>query len=345
MTSASAPASSTPPRREDLLISICCADLPNEPQRFADLIDLSRRLNARYRFWEIVLVVNADEAETYLPLVHDIANLRLFKVRRSSDVYHKRVVAAEEAIGDVIVILSAPELPQLDILEMIEIVDAKTALVIGQRDGVSTVNRVLAPVARALGRGTGFRVGTRDMMTLALPRALLNRVLSYADRDLALRFPPRDGLIPVEEVLGRSAGLPRRSLRDLNRRLGLLQKLATSFAPRALFYVALLSGSVAALAIAYAIYAVITWLVRDSIAEGWLTLSLMLSFTAAFMAFATLGLSLGLQQILDKMQPKAFDDVVDEINQIDLFGQVARDLNVEVETDTAPAEPPAQGSA
>lgn len=326
------PSGTAPARREDLLVSVCCADLPSSPAGFEALRALAARLDAAFRFWEIVLVVPDDAAEAYLGLVRDIAHLRLFKVRRSADLYRRRTIAADEAIGDVIVIAAAAEMVCLDILEIVRRVDAEKCLVMGRRGTATAVNRTLAPVLTVLGRGAGFRVNARDMMTVALPRALLNRLLSYPDRELALRFPPRSDMFPVHYVPGAGRGLERRSLRDLDRRLGLVQKLLAHFAPRLLFYVGLLSALVVGFAALYALYAVAVWLVRDSIAEGWLTLSLMISFTAMFMGFASLGLSLGLQQIMDKLTPKDFDDVVDEVNTVDLFGQVARDLNVEIDT-------------
>ena len=67
----------------------------------------------------------------------------------------------------------------------------------------------------------------------------------------------------------------------------------------------------------------------------------MLAVSATFMGFSTLGLSLGLQHLLKQQRRLKGALVPEEVNRIDLFQQVAFDLNVVLESDTPP--PPSEG--
>lgn len=322
-----------PARREDVLVSVCFADVRNVPEQIAAVKRLAEKVDARFRFWEFVVVANADDAAELLPLVNAVANLRLFTVRVGTEHYRKRVVAASEAIGDVVVITSCRELPYLDLVAMVEDAVAKGQIQIGQGTRSSRTERLIGPPLATLGRGAGFNVGLRGLQTMAIPRTLLNRILTHPDRDLALRFPPRDGGIGPGTVIARDGGPTPRSWRDLGRRITLLQKLLTNLAPRLLFYVSVASALVAVLGLFYLLYAIGSWIVVSELEPGWLTISLMLSFTACFLGCALFGLSLALQYLLALLERDRFDDVVDEVNRVDLFGQVARDLNVEVEVE------------
>ena len=90
--------------REDIVVSVCFADLPTDPAAFQSLRDLAARLDEVYRFREIILVVEDNQREAFLELVEQISDLRLFVVGPSADFYERRVIAAEEAIGDVVLV-------------------------------------------------------------------------------------------------------------------------------------------------------------------------------------------------------------------------------------------------
>jgi hypothetical protein len=63
----------------------------------------------------------------------------------------------------------------------------------------------------------------------------------------------------------------------------------------------------------------------------------MLAVSAVFMGFSTLGLSLGLQHLLKQQRRLKCASVPEEVNRIDLFQQVAFDLNVVLESEVAPS--------
>lgn len=324
------------PRREDILVSVC---LPEFTTGDTDaLTALADRLTARYRYWELLVVVDVAEADAHDPLLQAVANLRLLTVRGAAGLYRRRAIAAAEAIGDVIVLTTATELPGLDVCTMIDTAQATDSVVIGERPAPPGL---LDPAITALGRLSGFRVTLRLLQTTAYPRTLLNRLLAQPERALALRFPPRDAGLPVIAFPATGQAPARRSLGELGRRLGLIQKLLINAAPSVLSAVALLSVLVVLGGIAFALYAVGALFVVDTLQPGWFTTSLALSLTAAFLGVAIFGLTTGLQKALEALTPPGSDDVLGERSAVDLFGQVRDELNVEIGTLPAPDAPPA----
>lgn len=319
--------------REDVLVSVCFSDLVISQENLRQLSTVADQVANRYRFWEILLVVSAENTPIFAPLLARAGNIRVLKVRRHAEFYRRRTVAANEAIGDVVVLASLEELPYVDLTAMIDIASDSGDMVVARHAASKPRNVILEPVVRILGRSAGFRVSAQDMQTIAIPRPVLNQLLVRPDRQLALRFPPYDEGIPVRHVLSNISRSDQRNLRDMARRLTVLQWLLVSSAPRILLLVSMLSLSVTCVGVLFAVYVFGAWLFLDRLAEGWLTLSLMLSMTAAVGGAALLGLSLGLQQVLDLLGRETLDDVVSEDGSTELFSKVAQDLNVAVETD------------
>jgi hypothetical protein len=78
----------------------------------------------------------------------------------------------------------------------------------------------------------------------------------------------------------------------------------------------------------------VVWLTLPT-QPGWFTTSIVLSLTAFFLGCAILGLSMGLQKVIELLSGEANEDIVDEQASGDLFGQVMQELNVEIDTDRA----------
>lgn len=327
-------------RREDIFVSVCIADVSPEND-CRELRELSRRLAARYRYCEVLLVVVADGAVDLEPLIRDMANARLLMVRPGTPLYRRRSAVAFEAIGDIVVLSSIEEQPMTDIVEIIELAALKGSIVIGRRSKTSRLN----PALRALGSSAGFRADMRDMQTAAYPRALLNKLLAHPDPPLALRFTPLAADIPViwHEIC--ETGRRGRSLGELGRRLSVVQKLLVSTAPRVLTLVSLLSLGVVFAGLAFAVYAVVIWATLETVQPGWFTTSLALGLTAAFLGVAIFGLSIGLQKVIESLLRDATDDIVDESGAIDMFADAMKELNVEVVADhKITVTPPDQGA-
>lgn len=324
--------------RDDLLVSVCFAEVRPDAASLAALETLVERLATRFRYWELLLVADADAAPGFAPLMGSLPNVRLLKVRHGAPFYRRRAAAASEAIGDVVVLASVEELPSLDVVEMIEAAESVGSIVIGRRRHGSLLN----PALRALGGGAGFRVDVRDMLTAAYPRTLLNRLLAHPDRLLALRFPPADHGIPVLWRDAEGAEAPRRQLQEVGRRFNLIQRLMVSSAPRVLSLVSVLSVLVILSSLAFSAYAVVVWLTLPT-QPGWFTTSIVLSLTAFFLGCAILGLSMGLQKVIELLSGEVNEDIVDEQASGDLFGQVMQELNVEIDADRAVAIPAPAG--
>lgn len=327
--------------REDVVVSVCFSELAAGPATFAAIRDLAVRLDGAYRFREIILVVDDTQRAGFLDLVREVPNTRLFVVRRGTEYYDRRVIAAEEAIGDLVILGNLEEIAALDVLAFLDFAEAENAVTMAFRPARRPFKRLLAWPFIALGKLAGFNVDPSEFQSIAVPRTLLNLLLAHDEPRLALRFPPRDPRLPREwfrtavNVEGRTA------FTGIGRRLALLQTLLVYLTPTLLTLVAVSSGVLTLVGLAYAGWIVSAVLLVDSLAPGWLTTNAMLAVSAVFMGFSTLGLSLGLQHLLKQQRRLKADLVPEEVNRIDLFQQVAFDLNVVLESE-APA-PPAEG--
>lgn len=296
---------------------------------------LASKVDTDFKYWEVIVIAEASDAHEYEHLAKCIGNLRLIRVRPGLPYYRRRAVSASEAIGDVIVLGSIGETPHLNVVSMIHRAADTGSIVTGENLGASSLN----PLIKTLGLASGFHVDVRDLSTSAYPRTLINRLLAHSNHLLALRFTPRDGGLAVTKFQSDSRIRHRNSILDWTRRLGMFQALFVNSAPTVLSFVASLSVLASVVAVVYALYVVITWFTVDTIQPGWVTTSLVLSAMVGFLGIAILGISMGLQIILDKLSPDIVDDVVGETGAVDLYGQLSNDLNVEVDVD-APDQGP-----
>lgn len=316
-------------RRGDVLVSVCFGELSADAVAFDAVAALAAEVEARFRFHEIIVVAEESRQDEYFPLLHRVNNLRLFAVRDGTTFYRRRVIAAEEAIGDVVLLAHATELAGVEPVGMIERAADEQSAVLATRGSKST-SRCLGALLVFLGRMADFNVNLRDLQTLALPRTFLNQLLAHPDPDLALRFPPRDVRVPLVLVeVAPGISVPRDA--GLRRRLLLLRKLLVYMAPRLLMAVTLTSALLAVVGSSFGLYVLGVWIMLDNVAPGWLTLSAAISLTAFFLGVSIMGLSLGLQQLLSRTNHDGLDGVAAEVNRVDLFGQVASDLNVHFE--------------
>lgn len=326
--------------REDVVVSVCFSELPTRDSTFAAVRALAVTLDQAYRFREIILVVDDTQRAAFLELVEQVPNLRLFVVRHGTEYYERRVIAAEEAIGDLVLIGNVDEIAQMDVLAFLDHAEQAGAVTLANRGARRPIKNLLAWPFIALGRLAGFKVDPSDFQTSAMPRTLLNLLLAHDEPRLALRFPPRDPRLPVAHFRAEHNVASRNAFLDIPRRAQLLQTLLVYLTPTILSVVAISSTILALVGMAYTAYIIGALFVVESLAPGWLTTNAMLAVSAVFMGLSTLGLSLGLQHLLKQQRRHKADLVSEEVNRIDLFHQVAFDLNVELESD---ARPPPQG--
>ncbi len=316
-------------RREDILVSLCLSDIAPTADACAQVVEFARILDERFRFREIVLVAKSFEHQAIISWVKTISNLRLFVVRDGLSPYEERVVAATEAIGDVVLVASLDQLGSLDHVGMIEAAAADGQIVVGLRPEPQGLNRVLSLLLSVVGSAAGFRTGPQDGPTIAIPRTLLNQLLGHSDPDLAMRFIPRDPVFPVTTFASKPKHSGQRQVLSITQRLGLIEKLVLHMAPRILPIVALASALLTCLGLVYTVYTVVVFIFLSATQPGWVTISMIMGLTATFLGASILGLSIGLQRILSLMRNRATDSVAREVNRIDLFGQLASELNVD----------------
>lgn len=325
--------------REDVVVSVCFSELAATPATFAAIRDLAATLDAAYRFREIILVVEDTQREAFLDIVREVPNTRLFVVRRGTEYYDRRVIAAEEAIGDLVILGHLDEIAALDVLAFLDFAERENAVTMAFRPERKPFKRLAAWPFVALGKLAGFNVDPAEWQSIAMPRTLLNLLLAHDEPRLALRFPPRDPRLPREWFRTAAKVASRTAFNGVGRRLALLQTLLVYLTPTILSVVAITSALLTLVGLAYAAWIVGAVLLVDQLAPGWLTTNAMLAVSATFMGFSTLGLSLGLQHLLKQQRRLKGVSVPEEVNRIDLFQQVAFDLNVVLESDT-PAPPP-----
>lgn len=318
--------------RDDILVSVCFTDqIPKDTNSLELVRSFTNHMKKRFAFWEIIIICESQNADYFLSFVKEIKNLRLIKVRPGTPFYRKRAVVASEAIGDVVALVSANELPDLDLFAMLDKASDGDTAVMCQRGKFYALEPILNKMLAVLGRGAGFKVDSRMMQTSVYHRTIVNHLLSHPNKELALRFPPNDINTYITLATPKNEETYPFFSKDFERRIALVHTLLINLSPLLLFCVSILSALASIFAMFYLVYVVVVWLFLPSTEPGWLTLSLMLSASAFFLGGISFGMSLGLQQILSRIEQDRFDDIVGEVNRIELFDQVTNELNIELE--------------
>ena len=320
-------------QREDTVVSVCFATPRPNSTTFETIRKVAQTLDTTFRFREIILVVETHEREAFLPLVEEVSDVRLFLVRKGTEYYERRVIAAEEAIGDLVLIAQEDEVAAIDVLAFLERAESANAIAIASQDKRRPIKTFLSWPFVALGRLAGFAVYPSDWQSIAMPRTLLNHILAHDEPRLALRYPPRDPRLPLAGFTAETNVTSRGAFKDIGRRMQLLQTLLVFLTPIILSVVAISSTILTLVGIAYAAWIIGAVIMVDALAPGWLTTNTMLAVSAVFMGVSTLGLSLGLQHVLRQNVRDRGERVSEEVNRIDLFGKVSADLNVELESE------------
>lgn len=320
-------------RRDDVFVSIGVTGNLDRPERRAALLDLTRRIDRHFRFWELLLVSEADAIDTHQFAVASLPHLRLLKVRAEAGVHHQRMCIAREAIGNIVLMLSVDEIDQVTVPDLIDTAERTRSIVVLRRRETKLFN----PALVTFGRSAGFRVDLRNMLTTVYPRALLDRVMQHPDVSLALRFPPVDASLPITVVPCEAKRvLSGNALTRIGFRLNILRQLLVSSAPRVLSVIELVSVLVTIAAMMFAIYAVIAWFTLDTIQPGWFSMSLLLSMVAMFLSTSIFALAMGLERLLVLARGDFSDELVEEVNSIDVFTPIMRELNIDL--DASPAQ-------
>ena len=319
-----------PKPREDILISLCFSEVLHCNVIYKMIHESVEALERHFRFYEIILVVDENLHDSYIPIIEAFKNVRLVVLRPGNNYYRRRVIAAEEAIGDIVIIANFKEVKQFNLITLINSVISTDQLCSPARKSNRNAYGIIASPITALGRAAGFNVKLNSLQTIAFPRLQLNQLLTHNNPEIALRFLPIDSRFVMHSVPIEGGMKIDLSFENLKRRVQLLQKLLVFLAPTLLNFVAIASVLLTILGFIYAFYSTGVWLTRDDIVPGWFTTSIMLSGSAFFIGLSMLGISLGLQQNLRHHDFGIDERVAFEINQSDIFTSVIDELNVEI---------------
>lgn len=289
------------------------------------LTALVTRLAEENLHYEVLLVVGESWRSTLVEAGQKLAalpNLRILIVADGTSPYRRRRIAAAEALGDVVVVTDPVEAMRLDLTDFAREALVKGRIIMGARARARTS---FLPLHGALRLLTGYRVDTRDLRTLALPRTSLTRLLARPTAGIDLRFEakrtPERYLRKIVEASGPSDRLLR------SRRVDLLVELMSASGPRFLKGFALVALMTLAAAMAYAAYVLgALFFIRD-LQPGWFTLSMGLSGLTAFLSlWAVIG-SLAQARIIELLDSRQRDEVIEEMGAVSFFRQ-ADPLNV-----------------
>ncbi|MFV2091461.1 MAG: hypothetical protein ACC634_00090 [Hyphomicrobiales bacterium] len=321
--------------RAEILVSVAIlTDAPIKLVKQA-VVGAQEMLRDRFEFFELLVVTHAGfyaQHESALKELLGLRNLRCLILRDGVGEYRAAVMAATESIGDVVLILSAEEFPGLDLGTMFETAEQSGGSVLLQRRHRSGALARLG--GRVLSAVSGYNVDPRLMRSGAHHRAWLNRVVKRADSEVALRFMPRAGYRASEvTVLTVDTARPSTSPFRIWRRIRLASEVLANAPPHMLRLLAGASFLVMTGSLLYFIYAITLYLVGFDLQPGWLTTSLAISSSTAFVSLALGAISIALFQILNLLREDGGDEIQDEMDNTDLFREFRR-VNVETLDDT-----------
>jgi hypothetical protein len=316
--------------KPNYLVSFCLAQEGDLGPELKAISALASFCNERLQYWEIVYVAGEAHRSAIQAAFHNCAaikNLRILLVRDAVGYYRRRTIAADEAIGDVVVITCFNEMVTADLLLFAEEALASNRVVIGRRSGKG----VLPPLAYSvIGLISQFRVDARDLKTIVLPRNHLVSILARPTAPIDLRFEPKRGVAPYlrrELYPFRTGGEA-----GLKQRLELLANIFSTSAGRFLSIFALVAAVVSALAAAYGLYAVAVFLLRENVQAGWFSTAIAQSGSTAFLALGLAVIALGIANIVDRLEGATRHEIIDEIGNINFLDR-ADDLNVQIGSD------------
>ena len=260
------------------------------------LDDVARLLARHFELWEIVLVDDGSRDATVLEVeerLEKIPNVRLLRLSRPFGVETAILAGLEAAIGDFVVVMRPAHDPPQEIPAMVERAVGGADIVagvlpddvpdfwfarVGSRLFHAYAGRVLG--VEAPRRGTDFRV---------LSRRAVNALVRIKDRLRHFRMHGAlVGFATEEHPYRPLPDAPR--TRTLAERAALAVGVVVAGTTHPLRLVSLGGLFAAGLNVAYAIYVIVVYIVKEDVAPGWATLSLTSSamFFLLFLALAVL---------------------------------------------------------
>src|SRR5262249_36819521 len=149
--------------RPDFFVSLCLAQEGDVARELDGIAALAEACDQNLKYWEIVYVIGESFRSSIETLINgstNIKNLRVVLVRDAAGYYRRRLIAASEAIGDVVVVTSLNEAAEINVLGFAAAAVASDQVVLGRRIGRSSLRSAIHWV---VGRISNHRVDDRDL--------------------------------------------------------------------------------------------------------------------------------------------------------------------------------------
>lgn len=320
--------------KADLLVSAVAVLRDHAAVLPAFVDELSAVLDSRYTNYEILLVDNGSADATGDVVKKLLARhrcLRYLRLTRPADDETAVLAGLDAAIGDYVVTLNPDFDPPAEIPAMVDSCRAGNDLVLGvdrhpTRPGFAyrAMRSLFRAVAGRLVRfdpvtGTSvFRVLSRQAVNALVKVRLRKRHFAIVAADVGLTTAPH----PYDRI-SRSGRQPtHRLFRSL--RLGLSVLVHNSLVPLRIASALGLLGS--ALSLAYSLYVVAVYVLKQDVMPGWTTLSLAISglFGLAFLMLALMGEYLG--RLLEESSARPLYHLRDEVSSAVMLVETRRNV-------------------
>jgi polyisoprenyl-phosphate glycosyltransferase len=299
--------------KKDSLITVLVV-LDNDREIIDDFVaEMTRVLAANYRYYELLLVDNGstDGVDQRIQVLQkEVPGLRLIRLSRRHDVEIALAAGLDNSLGDYVVIMNAAYDPPGFVPTLVEQAAAGFDVVIAERrrrDGQPLARKLLAPIyyrlaSRLLGyslqpNATHFRVFSRQVVNSISKIGNKSRYLKYLNALVGFRQTH----LSYDRVY-RSAA--RRRERGLIGPVisGLDIIISNSAAP--LRFASLLGVGASLLSLIYCGYVLAVTLVKQKVAEGWVTTNLMTSALFFLLFFIITILSEYVARILEETKDR-----------------------------------------
>ena len=321
--------------RSDILVSVGVVDEEGPAATLPRLATLVAGLGTAFRYFEVIYVVQESRRGQLDALAAQIAslpNLRMIVTSDGTRFYRRRLIAALEAIGDVIAVADLDELSVEHLCRRLGEAKDINEVMIGwrpSRPASGWTYRLLSIASRNI-------ISAQTARTVILPRELLNDIALRRSATLDLRFRPRVQFVRYRHF--NVEGIRRRGPHALlGSRAELLLEILMCGVPRFLKAYAATGFLVMIGSLLYACYAVAVLLLRSHVQEGWFSSTIVQAGSTAFIAGGMSMLSIALTAIYEHQQGGDDRVIVGEFANTSFFDKVT-DRNVEL-TGTPQAAP------
>ncbi len=280
-------------------------------------------LEPRFRFWEIVVVAPQQARLRHGELFDRIAaadGVRLILTRPHVDRYQLFPLAAAQSIGDVVLFATDEEFAAIDMPAIWAAAEAGASVrLTGRR--VGWLDRW---TTRLLSSLVGFSTEPETLRSGLHYRERLSWLLERSDSELAFRFPAMwaAGREDLRTLRVEGARLGRTPKRTLVQRALVAADLVAHAAPRLLKLVAVASLAGLLGGLAFTVYAIAIWLLKDDLAAGWFSTSLAIAGSTSFICAALGSIALGVARLLEIQLSHATDDIITQSGGGDALGRL-----------------------